>query len=460
MKKYYLAIDIGASSGRHILSSFENGKLILEEVYRFENKSYFKDNSMYWDSENLFSSVVEGLKKCKELRKIPTTMAIDTWGVDYVLLDENDNLLSEMFCYRDSRTEKTLILAEEIIDFPSLYKRVGIQKQPYNTIYQLLAEDKDKLNHAKTLLMVPQYLNFLLTGTKQAEYTLATTTALVSADDCKWDLDLIAKLGLPTNIFPEIVMPKTIAGKVKASIEAEIGYPLTVVNCASHDTASAFLAVPAKDETSVYISSGTWSLLGVENTKAITNTTSMEANFTNEGGFDYRFRYLKNIMGLWILQSIRHNLDDKYSFPQLISMADRNFKGTIDVNDLAFLNPSNMIDAVKSKCNIKIDTIEEVLQCVYQSLANSYRDSIKELESLTNIKYTNINIVGGGCQDSYLNQLTAKTTGLPVYAGPVEGTALGNILVQMMADGEIDTIENARKIIENSFEIKHFSKEI
>ena len=476
--RYYLAIDIGASSGRHILGHVEDGKLILEEVYRFDNKQVRKDGHDCWDMDNLWNGIVGGLKACKELGKIPHTVGIDTWAVDYVLLDENDAIIGDAVAYRDSRTEGMKELVNTIIPADKLYARAGIQYQPFNTIYQLTAlkqEHPEQLDKAKWMLMIPEYFNFKLTGVKRNEYTNASSTNLLNAAEKTWDMEVISALGLPTEIFHELAMPGTVLGGLLPEIQAEVGYDTTVILPATHDTGSAFLAVPARDDNAVYLSSGTWSLLGVENEVPITTPESQAQNFTNEGGAWYRFRYLKNIMGLWMIQSIRRELNGvayvqgkesrtvaakQWSFPDLIAEAKKceDFTSIVDVNRDCFLAPQSMIQAIKDECaatNQPVpETVGEIMQCVYTSLSLCYRDAIASLQKLTGKVYTSVNIVGGGCQDGYLNQRTAQATGLPVFAGPVEGTAIGNLIVQMIAGGDLSNLQAARDAIRASFEIK------
>ena len=476
--RYYLAIDIGASSGRHILGHVEDGKLILEEVYRFDNKQVRKDGHDCWDMDNLWNGIVGGLKACKELGKIPHTVGIDTWAVDYVLLDENDAIIGDAVAYRDSRTEGMKELVNTIIPADKLYARAGIQYQPFNTIYQLTAlkqEHPEQLDKAKWMLMIPEYFNFKLTGVKRNEYTNASSTNLLNAAEKTWDMEVISALGLPTEIFHELAMPGTVLGGLLPEIQAEVGYDTIVILPATHDTGSAFLAVPARDDNAVYLSSGTWSLLGVENEVPITTPESQTQNFTNEGGAWYRFRYLKNIMGLWMIQSIRRELNGvayvqgkesrtvaakQWSFPDLIAEAKKceDFTSIVDVNRDCFLAPQSMIQAIKDECaatNQPVpETVGEIMQCVYTSLSLCYRDAIKSLQKLTGKTYTSVNIVGGGCQDGYLNQRTAQATGLPVFAGPVEGTAIGNLIVQMIAGGDLSNLQAARDAIRTSFEIK------
>lgn len=476
--RYNLAIDIGASSGRHILGHVEDGRIILEEVYRFENRQVRRDGHDCWDMENLWNGILGGLRQCKALGKIPSTVGIDTWAVDYVLLDSADAVIGDAVAYRDNRTEGIKEIVNQMIPTCELYSRTGIQYQPFNTIYQLMAlkrEHPEQLQKAKWLLMIPEYFNFRLTGVKQNEYTNATSTNLVNAEEKCWDREIISRLALPNEIFHDLAMPGTVLGNLLPEIQAEVGFDTTVILPATHDTGSAFLAVPAKDDNAVYLSSGTWSLLGVENEKPITTRSSQMQNFTNEGGAWYRYRYLKNIMGLWMIQSIRRELNGvsyvqgkeartaagkQWSFPELIAEARKegDFPSVVDVNQDCFLAPDSMIATIREECDRTgqpiPQSVGQIMQCVYSSLSLCYRDAIRSLEALTGQHYTSINIVGGGCQDEYLNQCTARVTGLPVYAGPVEGTAIGNLIVQMIHAGEFENLQAGRDTIRASFEIK------
>ena len=478
MRPYYLAIDIGASSGRHILGSVQNGKIVLEEIHRFDNKQVRRNGHDCWDMDELWRGVADGLKACKRLGRIPATVGVDTWAVDFVLLDGDGRLLGDAVAYRDGRAGGMDKVVEGIVPPAELYARTGIQKQIFNTIYQLMAlkqEHPEQLEQAEALLMIPDYFNYRLTGVKKQEYTNATSTNLVNAAEKVWDIELIERLGLPTKLFGELSMPGTIVGELTKEIQELVGFNATVILPATHDTGSAFLAVPARDENAVYLSSGTWSLLGVENEKPITSEASRLQNFTNEGGAWYRFRYLKNIMGLWMIQSIRRELNGMayvagkeskyatgrtYSFPDLIEEAKgaADLPSVVDANDGSFLAPDSMIDAIKDYCEKSgqpvPESVGELMQCVYKSLSKCYRDAIEGLSALTGKTYASVNIVGGGCQDMYLNQMTANAVGLPVYAGPVEGTAIGNLIVQMIAGGEFDSLQAARDAIKNSFDIK------
>ena len=469
MQSCYLAVDIGASSGRHILGFVRDGRMELKEIYRFENRLIRKDGHLCWEIDHLAAEVVNGLKACHEAGYAPVSMGIDTWAVDFVLLDKDGSRIGDAVAYRDERTDtmRQTLQDEGVLSFETLYGKTGIQYQKFNTIYQLSAlkrEHPEQLAAADCMLMIPDYLGWLLTGKKACEYTNASTTALVGADSRTWDEDLIARLGLPRNIFLPISPAGTLLGSFRPEIAAEVGFDCTVILPATHDTGSAFLAVPARDDNAAYLSSGTWSLLGVENPAAITTEASAAANFTNEGGYQYRYRYLKNIMGLWMIQSIRREEGEKTgtrpSFPELIAAAqsESGFTACVDADDPRFLAPDSMQQAVKDACAAAGQPVPanlgQIMQCVYNSLADDYRRAILQLQSLTGKTYTSINIVGGGSQDMYLNQRTANATGLPVFAGPTEGTALGNLIVQFIAGGEYADLQAARDAIKNSFTIK------
>lgn len=462
--KYHLAIDIGASSGRHILSHVENGRLILEEIYRFPNGMQEMDGQKCWDTEALFSQILTGMKKCSLLGKIPVSMGIDTWGVDFVLLDQNDCRIGNAVGYRDGRTTGMDTEVYQVIDEKQLYERTGIQKQIFNTIYQLQAlksKYPEQLNRAETMLMMPDYFNFLLTGIKRQEYTNATTGQLVNPNSKDWDYELIDLLGLPRKIFCQIEKPGTILGQLQQSVQEQVGYDCKVVLPATHDTGSAVVAVPASQENVIYISSGTWSLMGTELQEADCSEQSHSYNFTNEGGFDYRFRYLKNIMGLWMIQSVRNEIASDMSYGQICEGAANCKIGSIvDANDARFLAPSSMCEEVRKACQESGQQVPEgiyELACViYNSLAQCYRRTIGEIEEITGVTYDRIYVVGGGSNADYLNQITAAACGVKLFAGPSEATAIGNIAVQMIALQEIADVYEARKMISDSFEIKEY----
>lgn len=464
--KYYLAVDIGASSGRHILAHMEDGKIVLEEMYRFVNGNVLKNGHLCWELDRLFEEILNGIKACADAGKTPATMGIDTWGVDFVLLDENNNILGDTVAYRDERTEGMDRVLSTMISPEELYARTGIQKQLFNSIYQLLAikkEHPEYIEQAKHFLMVPEYFNYRLTGVMKNEYTNATTGQLVNAVSKDWDRELIGRIGIPQEIFGELNMPGTSVGMLAEDVAKKVGCQLEVVLPATHDTGSAVLAVPANDDDFIYLSSGTWSLMGIERREAECSLKSMRYNFTNEGGYDYRFRYLKNIMGLWMLQNVRKEMsagDKKYTFPELIAMAEeaQDFSSVVNCNDSSFLAPKSMTDAVRYYCERtgqKIpQTMGEVMAVIYNSLAKSYKDTIEELEQMSGRKYSRLHIVGGGCQDAFLNHKIKTVTGKDVYAGPIEGTALGNIMVQMLKDKTFATLEEARACVAESFDVR------
>ena len=464
MQQYYLAIDIGASSGRHILGSVQDGKIVLEEIHRFPNGMSEKNGHRCWDVDKLFQEILTGMKKCKELGKIPVSVGIDTWAVDFVLLNEKDERIGDAVGYRDSRTEGMDEEVYRIIPEDELYGRTGIQKQIFNTIYQLMAVKKqnpEQLEQAKTFLMIPDYFHFLLSGVKAVEYTNASTTQLVSPDTFDWDKELMERLGYPTDIFPEIVKPGTVLGNLTEEVARQVGYSCKVVAPATHDTGSAVLAVPASDSDFLYISSGTWSLMGVERRSADCSHESKVRNFTNEGGYERRFRYLKNIMGLWMIQSVKKELNDQYSFAELCDLAAKaDFSSRVDVNDASFLAPENMIAAVQEMCRktgqAVPETPGEIASCIYQSLADSYCETVQEIEEMSGRTYSRIHIVGGGSNAVYLNELTAKATGKEVYAGPGEATAIGNLAAQMLQDGVYSSVEEVRTAIGVSFDMKKY----
>ena len=449
---YYLAIDIGASSGRHILGYIDNGRLKLEEIHRFENYITNQNSTLVWDIEHLVNEVKKGIAKCKEIGKIPCTVAIDTWGVDYVLLDESKKEIKPCYCYRDSRTYAVVDEVESLVSPARLYAKTGIQKQNFNTIYQLYADKKNgKLLNAKYFLMMPEYLSFKLTGVCKNEYTNATTTGLVNAKTKTWDNDILSALDLPSELFCTLNTPSSLVGDLSADIQKAVGFNCAVLFAPSHDTASAVCACPMQDDD-LYISSGTWSLIGTEITQPILNDNARQLNFTNEGGIDYRFRFLKNYMGMWLFQNIRRNLNKSMTYDEMMTLAMNcgEYK-YFDVNDTTLVAPDNMIDAIgKLICS---DDLGLILNSAYHSLAKSYSEAVSEIEAVTGKRFNAIHIVGGGCQDEYLNALTRDYTGKSVTAGPIEATATGNIVSQIMHDKKI-SLATARDLIKNSFDIK------
>ena len=466
MGKYYLAVDIGASSGRHMLSHLENGKIVLEEIYRFPNGMIEKNGHKVWDVDQLFQEILTGMKKCAMVGKIPYSMGIDTWAVDFVLLDENDERIGDAVAYRDRRTEDMDRKVYEFIPEDDLYGRTGIQKADYNTIYQLMAvkeQQPGQLEWAKSMLMIPDYFHFLLTGKKVQEYTNATTTQLVNPVTKDWDIELIDMLGYPRRIFHKIQNPRYELGRLTEDIQNRVGFDCKVVLPPTHDTASAVMAVPTQEEHALYISSGTWSLMGTELKEADCSKVSMQHNMTNEGGYDYRFRYLKNIMGLWMIQSVRKEIAPELGFGEISELASKQtIPSFVDANDPRFLAPEHMTSEVQKACKESGQQvpqgIAEVACVIYNSLAKCYADTAKEIEKLTGKTYDCIQIVGGGANADYLNKLTAFFTKKTIYAGPTEATAIGNLCAQMIAAGELENLKEARQCVYASFPIHKYEK--
>lgn len=459
--RYYLAIDIGASSGRHILGWLDGGKIYTEEIYRFQNAPMKKENSdgsfsLFWDTERLFAEILAGLRRAGELGKIPESVGIDTWGVDYVLLDESGEVIDGVYCYRDSRTEKTIPLVHGVLPFEKLYEKTGIGFTTFNTVYQLY-DDKlsGKMAKAVTYMNLPDYFHYRLTGVIVQEYTNSTTTGMVNTKTHEWDDGIISALGYKRELFGKISQPGTVVGEFTAETEKAVGYKSKVVLPATHDTASAVIAAPLERQTP-YISSGTWSLLGIEQNFAHTDNKARAASYSNEGGLSGTFRLQKNIMGLWMIQQIRHELDDKYDFSELVEMAKKSpVSDKIDVNGSRFLAPESMIEEINKAAGRTL-TVGEMAYYVYNNLAASYAESLSALEALTGEKYDTLNIIGGGSKNIFLNELTKKKTGKRIVAGPAEGTAIGNLTVQMIATGELENVSKARLTIKKSFDITEF----
>jgi len=463
---YFLAIDLGASSGRHILGHIEEGLFKMEIIHNFSNRIITKNGSVCWDVDYLFSEIITGLKKCAAIGKTPYSISIDTWGVDFALLDCNDKLLGDFVSYRDVRTKGMDDVAFTKILKDELYRKTGIISNEFNTIYQLMAVQKhnpEMLKEAKTLLMLPEYLNFLLTGVKKAEYTNATTTGLVDINSKDWRHDIIDALGMPKDIFLPLNQPGTFVGELSREIQEAVGYNAKVFLCASHDTASAVVATPfVSPESKLFLSSGTWSLLGVESSVPNTTSKAMASGFSNEGGFNNTYRFLKNIMGLWMLQSVKRELDamsgKEISFSELDKLAmAADISSIVDCNDARFFAPGSMIEEIQGFCKDSGQQVPkspgELAKVVYHSLAACYRDTITELEDLFQQEFNHIHIIGGGSQSNYLNSITAQAAGKTVLAGPIEATAIGNLVVQMIEQGIFSSLPEARTCIRESFEI-------
>lgn len=469
MVNTYVAVDIGASSGRLMLSQPENGRFTLKEVHRFKNGFSEYEGADRWNTGFLLENMLIGLEKVKRAGINECFLGIDTWGVDYCLLDKDQQAVNPPISYRDCRTEKAIEEFEKRFSLAELYRKTGIQLQSFNTIFQLFKEDS--LDVAEKLLLMPDYLGYLLTGKMALEKTNASTMQLLNLATRKLDEDLLTVLDIQKELFPKLTEPGTILGALKKADFPAYDLPdVTVITIASHDTASAVAATPSQGENWAYISSGTWSLMGVELEEGISTPEAFDANFTNEWGVQGTIRFLKNIMGMWLIQEVARMQDYCYSYPELAELASQEpaFQSLIDVNDPRFLNPKNMIEAVQEFCRETEqpipETAGELARCIYDSLALCYAIELQKLKKITGKDIRVLHIVGGGSNNTFLNQLTANTCGIEVLAGPDEATAIGNLLVQMVATQGFGTLAEGRESIKQSFELKqympHFSEEI
>ena len=428
--RYYLAIDIGASSGRHIVGWQEDGALRTEEVYRFANGVQTENGHLVWNMQELFANVKAGIGKAFARFPEIERLSVDTWGVDYVLLQDGKEFYP-VYAYRDSRTEAMIDKVHGKIPFSRLYRQTGCQFQPFNTLYQLYDDlEQGRLKKATAMLMLPEYLMYKLTGVKAREYTNATTTGMINAETGEFDTQIIQALGYPARLFPKLSQPGTVLGNLLPEIAREVGGDCRVVLCATHDTGSAVEGIPMEDDAP-YISSGTWSLLGVKTPKPITTPESEQANYSNEGGVGYN-RYQKNIMGMWLVNRLQAELCPDMSFPQIVAMAEESrCDKLIDANAPEFLAPERMQTAFDKATDNGLTSVGDYFRCAYRSLAVSYRIALEELERNTGRQYHKLYIVGGGAKNTFLNRLTAEETGKEVIALPIEATALGNLKIQM-----------------------------
>ena len=458
-----LAFDLGASSGRAILGIYENGKLEMEEIHRFSNDPVTVNGTLYWDILRLFFEIKTGLQKCVNAgHKDIESIAIDTWGVDFGLLDKDGRLLENPVHYRDSRCDGMMEKVFEVVPRDEIYSSTGIQFVKLNTIFQLFSltqNRKELLEKAETLLFIPDLLAYFLTGRQSVEYTIASTSQLLNAGKRDWDFSLIEKLGLKRSMFPEIRMPGTVTGKLLPDIAEELGFdrPVDVIACASHDTASAVVAAPiARGEKSCYISCGTWSLLGAELDEPLINEKSFAENFTNEGGYEDKIRFLKNISGLWLLQETRRQWNregNNISFKDIDRMLETERSANVYINpdDDSFAAPGNMPRRIE---DFLVSTGQDIPKtkgqqalCILESLALTYRFYIENLEKILGHTIDTVHLIGGGTKDENLCRFTADATGKKVTAGPVEATALGNIAVQLIAKGQIRDLTEARTLL-------------
>lgn len=465
-----LAIDLGASSGRGIVGTFDGEKLALRENHRFSNDPMFVNGRFTWDILRIYFEIKNSITKTVIDGDNITSMGIDTWGVDYGLIDRNGRLMANPTHYRDTRTVGISDYMEPILSAKEIYQTTGIQAIDFNTLNQLAAEkrdDPDILDRAEKMLFIPDLLNYFLTGKMVTEYTIASTGMILDAAKRDYAFNLTDKLGLKRNLFAPIVQPGYNLGGLLPSITDEVGKNhINVYTVASHDTASAVMAVPSQAEDFIYISSGTWSLMGMELAQPLINDDTCAANFTNEGGINGTIRFLKNIMGLWIIQESRRQWKREgkdYSFAQMEAWAKEAapFQSLINPDDAAFNTPGNMPEKIREFCRKTgqhvPETVGEVVRCIYESLALKYRYTVEGIQTLRGKKATMIHVVGGGTKDHFLSQMTADACGLEVSAGPEEATSIGNLLAQMMAVGAIKSLSEARQVVANSFEVKHYT---
>ncbi len=428
--KYYLAIDIGASSGRHIVGWQENGEIKTNEVYRFPNGVQEENGHLAWDVQALFSNVIMGIKEAFRLYPKIESLSIDTWGVDYVLL-KGDEEVYPVYAYRDNRTETIISQIHEKVPFNELYRHTGCQFQPFNTIYQLYDEKvSGRLEGVTDMLMMPEYLMWKISGIKAREYTNATTMGMVNAQTGEFDMEIVEALGYPRHLFPKLSQPGTVLGMLRPEIVSAVGGNCKVVLCATHDTGSAVEGIPMEGNHP-YISSGTWSLLGVKTPKSITDAGSEAANYSNEGGVGYN-RYQKNIMGMWLVNELQREICPELKFPEIVKLAEESAcEKIVDTNAPEFLAPKSMKAAFDKATNNALGIIGDYFRCAYRSLAISYKQAIDELEANTGCTYEKLYIVGGGAKNRFLNRLTEEATGKKVIALPIEATARGNLKIQM-----------------------------
>ncbi|WEZ19008.1 rhamnulokinase [Bacillus subtilis] len=460
----YTAIDVGASSGRIMVGELNEGKLDIQEIHRFANGFSQRDEHCLWDIDHLLKQILQGLQKVKTLGYEHCTVGIDTWAVDYVLLDEKGDRLREAISYRDRRTDHTIDKLEHTLSKAAIYQKTGIQFQPFNTIYQLFEEDRELLKKTDKIMMIPDYLGYCLTGKAVTEITNASTTQLLNVSTGNLDPELLEAVSVLEQQFAPLTEPGCELGKLRNEWFPDYDLPVCkVMTVATHDTASAVIAAPGVNDGWAYISSGTWSLIGVENKTPIITDLALENNYTNERGANNTIRFLKNIIGMWVIQEVKQQLQADYSFQQLAEEAKKTepFQQFINLNDKRFLNPENMIMEIQHYCREtrqKIPrTAGELACCIYSNLAIIYAIAIKELETITEKPIEQFHIIGGGARNDFLNQLTADMSGKAVYAGPIEATATGNLLMQMIAAKEVKDIKEARQVVRNSFPIKVFT---
>ncbi len=470
MATHYLACDLGASSGRAILATLDNGNISLQEVHRFVNGPIEKDGSLFWDFDSICNEIKTGLKKALEVNPEISSIAVDTWGVDYVLVQPDDTLARLPYHYRDSRTDNIRDEVFAKISEKQVYSVAGIQYMQLNTLFQLAVHMKTHPEDFAdaTFLTMPDALTWMLCGKKACEYTNATTTQLLNAETKDWYWELIDAIGVPRDIFPAVEMPGTTAGTLRPELQEEFGCgPIKVAHVGSHDTASAVASVPAPmDKTWAYISCGTWALLGAELDSPLLSGSARKANYTNEGGLAGKITFLTNIMGTWLLQETRRVWNEagrNISFPEMAEMAKsaKPMQFLLNPNHQKFLAPGNMPESIREFCRETgqgdIPDDAAVLRCIYDSLALCFKAKITDLENILGVKYDCLNIVGGAVKDKFLMQHAANAAGIPVLAGPDEATSIGNVIGQAMADGDVADLAAGRDIVRKSCGVEEFT---
>jgi rhamnulokinase len=469
-KQHFLAFDLGASSGRAILGTLTDGKLELTEIHRFVNQMQLVNGHYFWNIFSLFNELKTGLKICvKEYGIQPQSIGIDTWGVDFVHLNREGQILSLPFAYRDSRTNTSMDDLFKVVPQAEVYAQTGIQFMQFNSLFQLFSMVKDRsslLEITDSILFMPDALNYLFSGVKKSEFSIASTSQMIVPGTCTWNSELLEKAGIPTNILQEIILPGTILGNIQEDVARETGSKaIPVIAVAGHDTASAIVSVPNTLKNFAYISSGTWSLMGIESPEPLISDLICEMNFTNEGGVEGTTRFLKNIMGMWLIQEVQRvwaSEGANYSWPEMVELARQAepFKLLINPDDPMFLNPRDMVQAVRDFCYQTAQGTPqnhgETIRCIYDSLALKYRFTLEQIRTAANQSIEIIHIIGGGANNHFLNQLTADATGLTVVAGPTEATAIGNIMVQAKALGYVGSLSDIRQIVANSSELVRF----
>lgn len=467
-KKYFFAVDLGATSGRTIVGTLDEGKVVLEELTRFDNNLIEANGHFYWDIYALYFEIIKGLKAAKQRNLCITSIGIDTWGVDFVCVAE-DGSVSQPIAYRDPHTFDAMDdYLENVMSREKVYDVTGIQFMNFNSIFQLYAMKRagnSALKNAQKILFIPDALSYMLTGNMVCEYTIASTAQLLDPRTGQLDPRLLASVGLTQSKFGRMVNPGDLVGALTADVQKQTGYgAIPVIAVAGHDTGSAVAAVPARNERFAYLSSGTWSLMGIETKEAIINHVSYERNFTNEGGIEGTTRFLKNICGMWLYERCRKEWTDApKSHPALIAEAMKQpaFQSIINPDDACFANPSSMVDAIQTYCKETDQHVPqgyaEICRCIFDSLALRYRQVFSYLTEMASFPIEVLHIIGGGSLNDNLNQFTANSCGVEVLAGPQEGTALGNIMVQAKAAGEVKDLWDMRKVIANSLNLKRFS---